>query len=59
MHALRVRRRRLARELQTDKEAIVAHVLFFMNLASDIMAIAVAVTSLMDTALRRRSDCDQ
>ena len=35
------------------------HALFFMNLASDIMAIAVAVTSLMDTALRRRSDCGQ
>jgi hypothetical protein len=45
------------RELQTDKEPIVTHALFFMNLASDITAIAVAVTSLMDTALRRRSDC--
>jgi hypothetical protein len=47
------------REFQTDKQAIVAHVLFFMNLASDIMAIAVAVTSLLDTALRRRSDGGQ
>ena len=35
------------------------HALFIMNLASDIMAIAVAVTSLMDTALRRRSDRGQ
>jgi hypothetical protein len=36
-----------------------AHVLVFMNLASDIMAIGVAIISLMDAALRRRSDCDR
>ena len=36
-----------------------AHVLFFMNLASDIMAIVMAVTSLMDTVLRHRSNCGQ
>jgi hypothetical protein len=47
------------RETQTSKEATMAHVLVFMNLASDIMAISVAITSLMDTALRRRSDYDR
>jgi len=47
------------RKRQTDKEAIVTHALFFMNLASDIMAIAVALTSLIDTALRHRSNCGQ
>ena len=36
-----------------------APVLFFMNLASDIMAIAVAAISLLETAVRRRSDRGQ
>jgi len=56
MHPRRVRRCRPARELHTDKEAIVAHLLLITNFASDITAIAVAVTSLLDTTLHRHRD---
>jgi hypothetical protein len=46
-------------ETSKGKEAIVAPVLFSMNLASDILAIAVAAISLLETAARRRSDRGQ
>jgi hypothetical protein len=36
-----------------------APALFLMNLASDILAIAVAAISLLETAARRRSDRNQ
>ena len=55
MHARSCQRRRTARSLPERQERIVEHALALINLASNVVAMAAGIASLMDMVPRHHS----